>query len=292
VTAIRHLAASHTGDLLAAAEFERVVHLWNLRTGERLRTIDTTLDFGGHRLAVAEDGKTIAVGAYHVHGIAAYSAENGSELWRRKDLKKVQQITFTGDGSRLLCCFERGSCESLNALNGRSGKPLRGVRGAWESPIGPIRFLERSRDYVLANSDGQLATISRASFAVLSVAFSDSQFCITEAGGPVRCFAIPSAEEVWRHVPPNGTHFLYVAFSSESRRFVGVSWPYERGGQLLLHVFDRHSGLPDAVVDVGAASELTFCWAASRLVSSSGSIFEIPSGRIAGTLAFPPRSRP
>src|SRR5882724_12685751 len=95
-TAVRQLATSRRGNVFAAGEFERGVHLYDLLTLERLRTIDTTLDFGGRRLAISNDGSTLIAGAYQVHGIAAYSCDTGKELWRRKDLKKVQQINFNG----------------------------------------------------------------------------------------------------------------------------------------------------------------------------------------------------
>jgi hypothetical protein len=62
-TAIRQLATSRTGRVLAAAEFERVVHLYDLTTSGHLRTLDTILDFGGDRLAISNDGKTLVVGA-------------------------------------------------------------------------------------------------------------------------------------------------------------------------------------------------------------------------------------
>src|SRR4051794_19045303 len=158
-TAIRQLATSWTGRVIAAAEFERTVHLYDLATQERLRTIETTLDFGGQRLAVSNDGRRVIVGAYHVHGIAAYSCDTGAELWRRKDLKKVQHLNFNGDDSRVLCCFDSGPCESLNTQTGQSGKSLRGVRGAWESPYAPVRFLERSGGYTIADPEAPVATV-------------------------------------------------------------------------------------------------------------------------------------
>src|SRR5947209_6994529 len=126
-TVIRQLAASRRGEVIAAAEFERTVHVYDLSTLERLRTIETTLDFGGRRLAISSDGQTIIAGAYYVDGIAAYSGGTGVELWRRKDLKKVQQIELSSDDSHVLCCFETRSCEILNTKSGKSGQSLRGV---------------------------------------------------------------------------------------------------------------------------------------------------------------------
>lgn len=286
-TAIRHLATSWTAGVIAAAEFEHTVHLYDLSARERLRTIETTLDFGGRRLAISKDGRTLIAGAYHVHGIAAYSVETGAELWRRKDLKKVQHINFNGDDSRVLCCFDSGPCESLNAQTGKSGKALRGVRNCLESPYAAVRFLERARDYAIADFEAPIATIPRVSFAALSVAFSKSLLCVSEAGGPVRALDLSSGSELWRHTPAKGTHFLRVAFAETADAFVGVSWPFEHGGTMVLRRFEP-DGKTTALAEIGTTAEMEFASRGEQLITSAGPIYEAVSGRQIGSLPFPP----
>ena len=87
-TAIRQLAASQTGRLLAAAEFERFVHLYDLSTLERLRTLETSLDFGGRRLAISNDGNTVIAGAYHVHGSRAIPVKPAESYGVGKTLRR------------------------------------------------------------------------------------------------------------------------------------------------------------------------------------------------------------
>ena len=236
---------------------------------------------------MSDDGRIAVAGAYQFHGIAAYSVASGSEIWRRKDLKQIQQIVFSHDSSRVFCCFESGPCESLNALSGKSGRSLRGVRGIWVNPFGPVRFLERSRDYALAGSEALIATMPKISFSVLDGAFSPSQVCISEAGGPVRCFDLSSGVEVWHHAPPIGIHFLRLTFCENVQCFAGVSLPYERGGAMQLQFFGHHDGTPSVVADVGTPAEVEFCWNGNGLVTSQGLLFEVSSGRLIGTLSFP-----
>jgi hypothetical protein len=287
IRVIRQLAASRAGSVVAAAEFEHLVHLFDLRCLDRVRTIQTTLDFGGRRLAISDDGRIVVVGAYRVSGIAAYSSEDGRELWRRKDLKKVQKIAFSGDDSHVLCCFDSGPCATLNVATGRSGRSLRGVRGVWESPFAPVRFLERSKDYAIADLEAPIVSIPRVSFAVLDAALSPTLVCVSEAGGPVRAFDVSSGAEAWRHTPPAGTHFLRVAFCEASRSFAGVSWPFERGGQLLLQLFSREDGSPTVVADVGAETETVFCARGAQLLTSAGCLFDVASGNRVAKLPFP-----
>jgi WD40 repeat protein len=286
-TAIRHLAASRTGSVLAAAEFKQRVYLYDLQTLERAHTLQTTLDFGGRRLAISDDGRTVIVGAYERSGIAAYSGHDGRELWRRKDLKKVQNIHFSADNTRVFCCFDSRPCESLNPATGRSGMSLRAVRAIWESAYAPVRFLVRPRDYAIGDFEAPIASIPRVSFYVLSADFSPTLVCVTEAGGPVRAFDTSSGAEVWRHTPAQGTHFLQVAFCAGLRSFVGVSWPFERGGQNLLQRFSSDNGSPTVVCDVGPAAELEFCQRGARLVTDAGSVFDVASGGKVASLLFP-----
>lgn len=284
---IRQLAASRSGSVVVAAEFENLVHLFDLRTLDCIRTIQTTLDFGGRRLAISNTGRIVIVGAYYETGIAGYSGEDGQELWRRKDLKKVQSIAFSGDDSRVLCCFDRGPCESLNVATGRSGKSLRGVRAVWESPFTPVRFLQRSKDYALADFEASITSIPRVSFAVLDAAFSPTLVCVSESGGPVRAFDVTSGVQVWQYTPPAGTHFLRVAFCEVLNSFAGVSWPFKSGGPLLLQIFSPENGSPTVVADMGPATEIAFCLCGANVVTSAGGFFDVKSGKQTAKLPFP-----
>jgi WD40 repeat protein len=286
MTAIRHLAASRDGSVLAAAEFESTVHLWDLETLAPLRTFETTLDFGGSRLAVSPDGGLIVVGSYESDGIAAYRSSDGSEMWRRKDLKKVQQLRFSHDG-RLVCCFDGSPCERLDPMSGKSGKALRGVRKFWASDIGSQCLLVHARDYVLADAKTNLAIIPKASFAVLSAAFSPSEICISEAGGSVRCFSLKSGAMLWRFDPPEGTHFLRLAYQESSDQFVGISWPFQNGGCYKLCRFDRDSGEARPQAEISSAYACAFWRNGSRLITASGAVIDLTSGHVEATLAFP-----
>jgi WD40 repeat protein len=284
---IRHLAASYDGDVLAAAEFEQIVHLWDLRSFSRLKTFETILDFGGKRLAVSRDGQTVIAGAYRVHGIAAYRASDGAELWRRKDLKKVQRIGFDRSCRQISCCFDSAACHMLETASGETAKTVRGVRKIWESPVGSARLFQRTSDFVLEANELRVAVIPKATFAALSAAFSKSEVCISESGGPVRLFNLKSGELIWRHDPTGGTHFLRLAYSEAIEKFVGASFPYVHGGPTSLSHFDKITGNPRLVTTIGLLADVAFCHKGSRVVTRSGEIFDVESGRLVSDLRFP-----
>src|SRR5258708_6132927 len=125
-SAIRHLATSPSGNLIAAAEFKSRVSIWNLQTQVKLSEFETVLDFGGARLAIDEVGERCVAGAYRVHGIACYNTNNGELLWQRRDLKKVQWIAILPSQNEIACGFEIAPLQILSLDNGKTLQKLRG----------------------------------------------------------------------------------------------------------------------------------------------------------------------
>ena len=150
--------------------------------------------------------------------------------------------------------------------------------------------MQRSRDILIADDRSRIAAIPKCSFGTLSAAFSSSQVCISEAGGPVRLFDLGTGKMLWRHDPSEGTHFLNLAYASALNRFVGVSWPFQHGGQYLLHHFDPDTGEPNAVAEALMSYECTFYRSGSQLITASGAIIDVASGRLMATLPFPTKN--
>jgi len=138
--------------------------------------------------------------------------------------------------------------------------------------------------------DKKLATFARESFAVLCVAFAPGLICISKSTGPLRCLRTKTGEEVW-HFTQKDQHFLELAYAEENKVFVGVCWPYERGGSHRLLRFAPQSGDLTEVLDLGPSGEFAFCQRGSRLISSNGSVIDSVTGRTEFTLPFPVRSK-
>jgi len=283
---ICQLATSWSGSVIAAGEFERTVHIWDVAADRRLATFPTVLDFGGRRLAITQDGRNCIAAAYHVEGIAAYATADGTEVWRRKDLKKAQTVRISLDDRRAYVCFDNRSCQVLNRETGKTIKTWTGVREVWESPYRPAILLEK-RVLALQSPEGQTITsFARETFAVLCVAFSPGLVCVSESTGPLRCFDTQTGEQRWRF-HEKGQHFLALAFDEQAQAFVGVCWPYERVGSFRLLRFESESGEATTVTDLGNAGEFKFCLRGTRLLSSDGSVMDSATGRREGMLAYP-----
>jgi WD40 repeat protein len=283
---IRYFASSWSGSVIAAAEFERTVHVWDFDGPRHLATFPTIMDFGGTRLAVTPDGRNCIAAAYHVEGIAGYVASDGTELWRRKDLKKTQTLRVSLDGRRVYACFDNRSCQVLNRETGKTIKTWAGVRDVWQSPYQPIMLLEKRALVLQSPEERKIATIPVESFAVLCVAFASGLVCVSECGGPLRCLDVQTGDQRWRF-QEKGQHFLELAFSEQAQAFVGVCWPYERGGLFRLLRFEPQSGAATVVADLGKAGNFEFCSRGTRLLSSDGSVMDSATGSCIGRLAFP-----
>jgi hypothetical protein len=284
---IRHLATSFSGSRFAAAEFEHTVHIWDLRTATRQATFNTVLSFGGRRLAITCDGNRCAAAAYHVRGVEAYSTSEGAVLWRRTDLKKVQSVSVSIDDRRIYCCFDEKPCHVLSCDTGRTIRSWRGVRSVWESPYEELMLLVKRAFVVQSHDEREISRFERESFGVLSVAFALGFVCVSEAGGPLRCLSTSSGYEVWRF-SERGKHFLNLAFSETANAFVGVLWPYERGGRHQLFRFERETGAVLDVSELPQAAEFAFCQRGSRLITSDGSLINVATGGLEYVLPFGP----
>ena len=287
---IRHIATSCDGPVIAVAEFERYVQIWNVESQRRIAHFETTLDFGGNRLAITRDGQYCAVGAYRIHGIALYETKDGMEVWRRKDLKKVHTIRASLDGQHLLCGFEGKSFELLNLKTGRSKPSMRGVKDVFESVYDDLMIVDRKgRDFQLVNAENkQIATIPRTTFAALDFAFAPQRVCLSESGGSIRCYDTNTRQELWEHNPGNGVHAPDLTYNESTRMFAAITWPYQQGGEHQLVTLHRDDGEVVTKIPINGAHEFAFCRKGSALVTSDGKIRKTATGEVEGVLDFFP----
>jgi outer membrane protein assembly factor BamB len=283
---IRHLATSWSGSVIAAGEFEHIVHVWDLQAERHLATFPTILDFGGRRLAITADGKNCFAAAYQNEGIAAYATADGSEIWHRKNLKNIQTLRISEDDRCVYACFDDRSCHVLCRETGETIKSWAGVRNVWESPYQPVLLLEMQTLVLQSLQEQRITSFGKETFAVLCVAFAPGLVCVSESTGPLRCLDTLTGEERWRFVE-KGHHFLEVAFSESTAAFVGVCWHYERGGSFRLLRFQPQSGEVSVVADLGTTERFKFCVRGTRLVSWGGTVMDTETGYRQGVLGFP-----
>jgi hypothetical protein len=279
---IRHLAASRTGALVAAGEFERNVHVWDIASRKHIRSLETILDFGGRRLAISCDGHLLVAGAYRTGGVACYSIENGNKVWQRPDLRQPQIIHFSNDDNRIIVGDGKGTCRILERERGQTLKELRNVRNIVESAWEPAVFASAKVIEIRTPEYELLSAIPRASFAELDVTFARQYIVISESGGPLRCCETASGREVWRY-QQEGRHALRVAYVPAWGTIAAIDWAYERGSNYRLMRFDIGDGRAEIVAEI-APTEVVFCFQGECLLTAAGTMHETETGREVGRL--------
>ncbi|GAA4447122.1 hypothetical protein GCM10023156_08800 [Novipirellula rosea] len=293
----RHVATSFDGSAVAFGASKGVVHIFDLATGARVSRFDSDLDFGGSRLAIDPNGVFCAIASYNSNNLTLTDMQ-GEQLWQRTDVDEVQKVRFSLDGNTLLCSHHRGIISQLDVQTGETlrfnwfKKVLYGAKDLVESPYDEYLVIDSvERDIRITDRRlKHVATVKRKSFAVIDYAFSPEFMCISESGGPVTCYHVETGKEVWELSFPDGVHALDVGYNEDSKHFLAISWPYEKGGPFTLLAIARHNGnivtetrLPDAV-DFGFVNRGT------RLVLTTGEIICTTKGEHLGALDDSPGS--
>ncbi len=291
-SAIRHLAVSNSGNVFAAAEFKSAVSIWVLKDQRKIAEFTTVLDFGGSRLAIDGSGERCVAGAYQVNGIWCYNAKDGSVLWKRKDLKRVQRIYMLPSQSEIACGFADGPLHVLRMMDGKTLQTLRGCHSLRISPFEPVQLADKASPELQTLDGSRIAKFGRESFAILSLAFGHGTIAISEAAGPTRCFDTSQGRLLWRYRPPSGSHSLQLGYNSETRHFLGIEWPYEKGGIKTLLRLAAESGDVLNRFPIGNSIIEAFCASGTRLLSSSGWLLDTSTGKLVGEFEFPTKDYP
>lgn len=278
---IRQLASSRTGTLIAAAELKGIIHIWDVGRRQFVRSLRTSLDFGGERLAISADGRLCAVGAYNSGGVACHSIETGEELWRRGDISHPQYISITPDDARIIVGTDSQSFV-LNRTDGTTIQTARGVHRIVESPWDGATFLDGSQ-MKLMNGQGHAYILPRVTFAELGVAFSPCKVCIAESGGPVRCWDLTGGTELWRYFE-KGHHAVLLCYNSVENVFLAVDLEYEQGGQRRLIRFEPKTGRMSVVTALGNSRDTIFCADGKLIATADGRVIETTAGNMVGRL--------
>jgi hypothetical protein len=282
---VRHLVASARGSVVAAAAFERLVEVWDVRQPALLGAATTVMDFGGKRLGIWTDPLQLVAAAYEVHGVVGYDA-SGRPIWTRRDVQNAQHVRSALHARAVYVACEEAPCELLDVATGRTLARIRDVRDVIESRFQPLCLLARD-ELELASVPAlePFARIPRETFALLCAAFSPDAVLISESGGPVRCVAINGTER-WRWRPAKGAHVVDACFSAAANAFFGVLMSYANGGPLRLARFEPDTGKELVLAELGDAETTCFCADDQLLLTSNGGVIDLQSGQSRPTVSL------
>jgi hypothetical protein len=258
--------------------------IFNAETKIRLRDFPVIYSRAGlKRCAPGRDMKSCFVGCYQDHGLAAYSTEDGSELWRRADILPLQNVASFPLEDIVFCQSQDLEALILCSSTGHTLDIQHGLKDVHSSPFCKVAVVGARKLEVHQPFGTVRGRIDRTTFAVLDCAFSENEIVITESGGPLRCFALDSIEPMWTHTPRKGTHFLTLSFFKGLDSFVGILWDFEEGdggaGQRLLHL-DRQTGAVIRDMPLDITGHCHFCLAGSLVFTSHLQLLSAETGSL------------
>jgi len=194
--------------------------------GQRFDLVDASYDFGGHRLELDAKSRTLFTAAYYETGVAAYDFESGAVIWRRRDIKKAQRLTYDALDGVLYCFCERRRTILLTAATGKE-RPYRGRFNELFVGRDPRYSVIDAACVKLHDRETQTAfELSREAEDILRVAFTANAAVVSWVGGPVTGYDLETGSLRWTY-KTEGTHAYCVAPSSNNDSVWIVEQPYQ-----------------------------------------------------------------
>lgn len=261
--------------------------MWDARSGKRLSNFHANWDIGGRRLAISEDGKFCAVGAYQRHGITLHDSIGGKELWNRKDLRKVQHLKFSIRRNAVLAGIDQQAFRAIDTGSGSDLDKFAGVQDVWENPFGDQIFREKkSGDHELLDlhGDEEKIVIRRTSRSVLDACFSENRLAVSEAGGATSCYSLKDGSLAWKWLDRE-SHNLRLAYSKMTNEVIGLNQMPTKGGGTCIVALNMDTGMKERKTsrDLGIAS---FVLDGSCVITWEGDLIDTSNGEIVSHLAF------
>lgn len=280
---------SGDGSILAKAERDGRVQIWNPYAGELLTEFKTVHD-GDSRLAVDAGGRRIIAASWRggeSGGVACYDVASGQPIWHRTDIMQVQEIEISPREERLWCEIEGRPVQCLDVRNGSTLAVMDDVRLAFGSPFTPHTLFFRSCDLAL-EAESHRVTMPFAG-RPKSVAFSREAVWVAELfPSVVRRFEIETGKESWRYECLYD-HFLQ-SISLQADGFLYCTQASGRRGTV-----ERRTALIRLAPDNGFCTEVCQTDSTVRpgnafgngiLVTLAGEVFSLPTGATLRRMPF------
>jgi hypothetical protein len=285
-----HLAFPRTREmnLFATGRHENIVDVWSFSERKKLSDFNTILDFGGFRLAIAVSSSTIISTGSWTKGIATYTIANGSMLWARSDLKRIQQVCDLSDDKLPLIgvSIDSGPYHILRADTGEDHSKLAGIEIIYASLFEPLYLLVDNARQVHLSALRIPSIWKKAinSFAILHAAFSPKEVVFSEARGPVSCFDFYGTK-MWEFQPQENHHILRLVWDMALHRWLGIDWNFKYGGPKSLIEIDI-AGSARPLMNIGNCQQAEFSPDGNYLIISTGKVISTQSAEPAWTFGW------
>jgi hypothetical protein len=193
--------------------------------GKRFDIAEVSYDYGGRRLEVDPESRTLFSGAYYRTGIAAYEFESGTVVWERRDLKQLGELAFDALEGVVYCLCERRTV-LLTASTGKERAFYRGLNDVFFGRDSSLAVFDAAQVKLQDRATKTLHVIPRATGNILRVAFTKSAAVLSWVSGPVTAYDLVSGQLLWSY-QPEGTHAFSIAPASDNASVWVAEQPYK-----------------------------------------------------------------
>jgi WD40 repeat protein len=296
---ISEIAISSENSLIALSNSEGKIYVWDIKNNKEICQFNSTFGFGGKRLAITNDGKYVATGSWGRKGLALYNSIDGSIVWKRKDLSKIQTVKITPNDKYIFVSIDNRYLLKIELATGEILEKLKGFENIFFSNYDNVYILEDSKQYnkyIIYSKDKETSSISKETSA-LDICFAPGITFITEvcekvrainyltgdeiwrfdpnAGVPRVLTKYPSGSEGWDFAPDTGSHFLTIQYNRELNVLYGLLWPSGKGSDKTLYEFNANTGEIRNKIVVGESFTQKFDDYGKILIIPSASGFDL-----------------
>jgi len=272
---MRHIATARDSSVFLTAEFEDKIYSWDLNTYERISEFNSVLDFGGQRLAISGDGTKCVAASYSGRGISMYDVSSGSEIWCRKDIKKIQFITFDSLNETLYVGVEDMPLLILKLSDGEDEGKMKSITEVYFDLLSSKRLLLKGRRTIILDD----FCITSPTFAFLDIQGVGKGIVMSAVSNDLMYYDYNENTITWRISPKDNEHFIKIAFSEKNKIIYAVLYKYNEPRKppyYLLYAISKLDGAIQFVYPLPTeACEFGFAQKATRLICSCGDVFDI-----------------
>ncbi len=183
--------------------------------GERFDLAEVSYDYGGRRLEIDPESRTLFSGAYYSAGIAAYDFESGTTVWERRDLKQLGELAYDAFENVLYCVCERRTVLLTKSAGKERAYHSRGLKDVFFGRDRNLAVFDAAQVKLLNRLSKTEHILPKATGNILRVAFTESAAVLAWVTGPVTAYALENGQLLWTY-KPDGTHAYSLAVASDN----------------------------------------------------------------------------
>jgi hypothetical protein len=105
-------------------------------------------------------------------------------------------------------------------------------------------------------------------------------YLISESGEPLSCYNTENGKLKWRQPLNIDGHYLRLGYSKLLDKFIGISWPFLKGGNKKLKYLNLQDGNVEKELVIHCPAEAEFALEGDLLITSEKEIINISTGII------------